>query len=618
MATAVSQAIRRREHLVVEAGTGTGKTLAYLVPLLEARQQAIVSTGTRTLQDQLFHRDLPMLGRALGRPATVRLLKGRSNYLCRQRLDRTLAGGAGTLGAGLLRDLAKVRSWAQQTSSGDVAELADLSEESPLWPRITSSLDNCLGSECPHFDGCFVVKARQAARDADIVVVNHHLLLADLSIKEEGFGRLLPGIEVAVVDEAHHFPDVAQGFFNVSLGARQLADWSADLRAELDIAGARDAGLVDALRSLEADLARAEGCLPREPGNLAWDQADRGLADSLAELGEQLEELAGELAPLSDETAGLRRCRDRAGRMAEAAQAILSADSDVALRWIRRTPRGFVLNMTPLDTSTQLADLLQAQACSWIFTSATLAVGEDFSHFTTRLGLPDLATRHIPSPFDFARIARLYLPDSLPEPSTPGYTARVVEAALPLLEASRGRAFLLFTSHRALREAADLLDRDPDFDFPLLIQGTAPRSQLLAQFAATPDAVLLGTATFWEGVDIRGHGLVLVAIDRLPFASPGDPLLAARLDAIRASGGNPFRDYQLPQAVLTLKQGVGRLIRDYHDAGVVMICDPRLTQRPYGRIFLASLPAMPVIRDSAAAEAFLRDLAPPLTEGVAR
>ena len=606
MAEAVATAIDRREHLVVEAGTGTGKTLAYLLPLLDAGQRAIVATGTRTLQDQLYHRDLPTVARALGRAATVRLLKGRGNYLCLQRLERSrLAVPSGTT-RGWHRDLARIESWAAATRSGDIAELGGIGDDSSIWPQVTSTVHNCLGSDCPFYRDCFLVKARQAAREADIVVVNHHLLLADLAIREGGFGELLPGADVAVVDEAHHFPDVAQGYFNTSIASGQVRDLLADIRDELAASGHGSLAVDETLTQLRDSLARLAEGLPAGPDTRPWRDDEAGLYQPLAELAEQLDDLAVSLADLPDEGSALRRCRERARQTVSAAESILGADDDSALRWIRRSARGFSINLTPLDTSSQLAELLESQQCSWVFTSATLAVGEDFSHFRQRLGLADIDCRRIPSPFDFARIARLYLPDGLPQPDDPGYTAGVVAAARPLIEASGGRAFLLFTSHRALRLAAEVLAEDSSFGYPLLVQGEAPRSRLLEEFATRANAVLLGTATFWEGVDIRGDGLVLVVIDRLPFASPGDPLLAARLDAIRRAGGNPFRDYQLPQAVLALKQGVGRLIRDYDDHGVVMICDPRMLRRSYGKVFMDSLPPMPVLREPDAACAFLQ------------
>lgn len=605
MAQAVAAAIREGRHLVVEAGTGTGKTLAYLVPLLLAGRRSVVSTGTRTLQDQLFHRDLPMLGAALGRPARVRLLKGRSNYLCHYRFEQ-LAGNdrPAQLTAATLR---RVRDWARQTDSGDVAELTGIPEASPLWPRITSTADNCLGTHCPFLGECHVARARQAAREADIVVVNHHLLMADLTMKEEGFGRLLPGAEAVVVDEAHHFPDVAQGFLNLSLGAGQLLDLAGDVRAEALAAGAWSTDLGAVVDQLDTATRSARAGLQGAAQELDWDAAGADFQSALEVVTDDLDMLAGELEPLGESSSGLARCRERAASLAASARRLLDAPADESVRWVRVTARGFNVNATPLDASGQIHALLESQASTWVFTSATLAVGEDFTHFTGRLGLGEVATRQVPSPFDFGRIARLYLPAGLPDPAQPDYTDRVIDAVLPVVAASRGRAFLLFTSHRALRRAAELIRAVPDFGLPLLVQGEAPRSRLLDEFARRDNAVLLGTATFWEGVDIRGHGLVVVMIDRLPFASPGEPLLAARLQAIRNAGGNPFRDYQLPQAVLSLKQGAGRLIRDYSDYGVVMLCDPRVQSRSYGRVFLRSLPPMPVIRELAEVEDFLAD-----------
>jgi ATP-dependent DNA helicase DinG len=605
MAEAVSQAIRESEHLLVEAGTGTGKTLAYLVPLLLAGQRGIVSTGTRTLQDQLFHRDLPMLGTALGRPARVRLLKGRANYLCHYRLERLLAGELpARVSASALR---RVRAWSQQTRSGDVSELAGISDDSPLWPQITSTADNCLGGRCAFLADCHVAKARQAAREADIVVVNHHLLMADLTMKDSGFGQLLPGADAVIVDEAHHFPDTAQGFLNLTLGSGQLLDLGRDLRTEALDSGCWSADIEAGVGRLDTLVRSARAELGERVREVDWESAGTEFSAALGGIAEELEALGSELGLLEELEGGLARCRDRTKALADEAQSLLQTSDDDYVRWVRVTGRGFVATATPLDASGQIQALLEGQAASWIFTSATLAVGDDFSHFIGRVGLTGVSTRQVPSPFDFGRIARLYLPRGLPDPSQHDYTDRVMASIRPVVAASRGRAFLLFTSHRALRRAAELLRDASEFDYPLLVQGEAPRSRLLDDFARLENAVLLGTATFWEGVDIRGDGLVLVVIDRLPFASPGDPMLAARLQAIRNAGGNPFRDYQLPQAVLSLKQGVGRLIRDYSDYGVVMICDPRLESKSYGRVFLNSLPPMQVVHEVADVEDFFAE-----------
>ncbi len=597
MAEEVRVALAGRRHLVVEAGTGTGKTLAYLVPALLSGQRIIISTGTKTLQDQLFHRDLPTIGKAFGRPVDARLLKGRANYLCRYRLDALQAGGAeGRDGAAELPP--PLVRWAARTRTGDISEMAGMEEDSALWPRVTSTVDNCLGSRCAWFEDCHVVAARQAAREADLVIVNHHLLMADLTMKEEGFGDLLPGADAVIVDEAHHFPKVAQGFFNVSVGSGQVHDLLGDARAEAVRAGMFDADLDRILHGVERAVADARLTLPEQPGTIGWLEAGEPFAASIPELADAIGGLRDRLAQFAGDHAGLQRCEERAGALQDALGRFVEADEEM-LRWIRRGRRSFTVNVTPLDTSDDLRGLLFARPCTWVFTSATLAVRDDFHYFTSRLGIAatDISARRIPSPFDFSRIARLYLPGGMPDPNSDAYTERVVRAMKSAVEVSRGRAFLLFTSHRALRRAADILAADPQFDYRLLVQGALPRPRLLEQFSRLDRPVLLGTATFWEGVDIRGHDLVLVAIDRLPFASPADPMLAARLESIRNHGGNPFRDYQLPEAVLSLKQGVGRLIRDYDDYGVVMICDPRVTDKSYGRAFLDSLPPMAITRE---------------------
>lgn len=602
MAEAVADAIRSGENLVVEAGTGTGKTLAYLLPALLSGRRAIVSTGTRTLQDQLFHRDLPTVCRAIGRQADTVLLKGRSNYLCLHRLETArFEDGSDP------RELAVIEKWAALTRSGDIAEVDGVAEDSMVWSRVTSTVENCLGAQCDFYSRCHVVAARQAAMEADIVVVNHHLLLADMVLKEEGFGELLPGVEAVIVDEAHQFPEVAQTFFNRTVSSRLLQGLADDMRAEALKAmppAAEACELADRLLRAVADTRLA---LPRRDGNLQWEEVAGALDPCIDELILVLDDLIDWLGAHGGDVAGLRKCLERTRAASERLDGISRGDESAGLRWIALSRRGFVLNYTPVEVAASLQPLIEGFSCAWVFTSATIAVGEDFRHFIAGTGLSDPQTLALPSPFDYPRNSLLFLPDGLPEPNSGDYTVSVIRCVLPLLAASRGRAFLLFTSHRALREAAGLLRDEPDFDRPLLVQGEGPRSRLLEQFAALEAPVLLGAASFWEGVDIRGDALVLVVIDKLPFASPGDPLLKARLEAVRQRGGNPFREFQLPQAILGLKQGVGRLIRDYDDKGVVVVCDPRVSSKPYGRAFLNSLPPFTRTRDSGAVIEFLEN-----------
>ena len=608
MAAQVAETLATRESLLVEAGTGVGKTFAYLVPALLSGRRVIISTGTRSLQDQLFTRDLPVVAAAIGRPVDICLLKGRSNYLCRHRLD--LAAEEGRFPSrDEARWFARIRQWAVAPGDGDIAAVEGVPDDARVWSQVTSNSDNCLGSRCPEYQRCHLVDARRRALDADIVVVNHHLLLADMVLRDEGFGELLPGADAVIVDEAHQLPETAVTFFGVSVSARQLDNLIRDCKTEGLHAGASLGDVEAASDPLLRTLQDARLALAGRPGRQAWHDAQPGIDERCHELAAAASGLAEALQPLAGHSAGMDAVIRRAETAAEGLERIADGAEADAVRWYESFSRSFVLHMTPPDAADALGRRIGEQGGSWIFTSATLAVGDDFSHYATRLGLPEAHSLRLDSPFDFRRNARLYLPTEMPEPASRDYTRAVVEAARPLLEASGGRAFLLFTSHRALREAAAVLRSEGDSlaSFPLLVQGDEPRDKLLERFRKLGNAILLGTSSFWEGVDVRGDALALVVIDRLPFASPGDPLLQARLQAIRQSGGQPFRDFQLPQAVIALKQGVGRLIRDYEDRGVVMICDPRLSGRSYGRAFLNSLPPMPVIRDCGTACAFLRD-----------
>ena len=604
MARMVDEALSHRQHLAVEAGTGIGKTFGYLVPALLSGQRTAISTGTLTLQDQLFKRDLPLLGAVVGRPVRVALLKGRSNYLCRQRLETARQGAVRD--PVLLDRLESVSHWVRATGHGDLTEMGDFSEDYSLRAWITSTTENCLGSRCPQLDDCFLVEARRRALAADVVVVNHHLLLADLTLKEAGFGQLLPDLDAVIVDEAHQLPEIAQQFFGVSLGSRELQNLARDVVAETRAAGISGElePLADALTRAAAD-ARLE--FGDHRGRLPWNACPSGVTRSLRDWEGALERLGTALEGTRDMNPGLQRCWERS-RDGIARLKALDDDESQGLRWVEVSRKSFAAHWTPLDVGAELGGRIQAHDAAWVFTSATLAVGEDFSHFLSRVGVPEAASAVLPSPFDFQENARLYLPQGLPQPAAPDYVERVLACVWPLIEAAGGGAFLLFTSYRALNAARAWI-AGRALPGPLLVQGEGPRTELLTLFRSTTNAVLLGTSSFWQGVDVRGPALRLVIIDKLPFASPGDPLIQARLHAIRRDGGDPFTEFQLPQAVLALKQGVGRLIRDFSDRGLVVICDPRLRTRGYGRLILESLPAMPLLEEQDQALDFIATLA---------
>jgi ATP-dependent DNA helicase DinG len=599
MAEQVALALRARGRLIVEAGTGTGKTFAYLVPALLSGRRVIVSTGTRNLQDQLFHRDLPTVARAIGRPVRVALLKGRANYLCRHRLELAEQQSAARgLRKEVARGLAKVREWSRITRQGDIAELAQLSDSDPVWQWVTSTRDNCLGPECPSFDRCHVVQARREAQAADVVVVNHHLLMADLVLKEEGFGDLLPGADAIVIDEAHQLPEIAANFLGFAVSSRQLQSLSRDVAAELVLTGARHDVPATFAQTLDRHLYDLQDALrgPRErTDSTEWPAA---VVESVERLQGLLDEFVASLSEAAKDHAALAALRRRGAELAVRLRMLVAhedANEAASVRWAQTTTHGVSLHYVPVDVAEQLGALVEGHTSAWICTSATLAVGDSFDHFMGRLGMREATTVRFGSPFSYERQTLLYLPRGLDPPSSPRHTEQVIDAALPVLRAAGGRAFLLFTSHRALRDAAEILLRrlGATLPFPVLVQGDGPRESLLSKFREYGNAVLLGTSSFWEGVDVKGAALSVVVIDKLPFAAPDDPVLKARLDAIEQRGGSPFFEEQIPQAVIALKQGVGRLMRDPNDFGVVMLCDQRLRTRAYGRIFLESLPPMP-------------------------
>lgn len=609
LAAEVGKALEDHEVLVAEAGTGTGKTFAYLVPALMSGKRVLISTGTKTLQDQLYHRDLPAVRDTLGMPVKAALLKGRANYLCRHRLALLSHSEQGLFDSrDGLKELDRIQAWASETNTGEIAELSAVPETSSLWPQVTSTADNCLGQECPEYSRCHVLEARRRAQEADVVVINHHLLLADMLLKEEGFGSLLPGVDAVIVDEAHQLPEIATQYFGSNLSSRQCGELFQDVRKEYREAAGDMPDFIEVLETAQSALTSTQELLGHGAGRFEWqafpdrESACRGLeafAGALRALQAGLEQIAVR-------SRGLENCRQRMESITLRLQMFLDqGEAGDYVRWVERYSRNYSLNLTPLDAAQRFQAGMEQGQSAWIFLSATLSINGNFSHFRERLGLERTQEILLDSPFDYAHNALLYLPQKMPDVTDAGYTSAVVDAVLPVLQASGGKAFLLFTSHRALQEAADRLRGM--LDYPLLVQGEAPRHRLLEEFRVLGDAVLLGTSSFWEGVDVKGRALSLVVIDRLPFASPGDPVFKARLDALRRQGRDPFMEHQLPLAVIALKQGVGRLIRDATDTGVLMLCDPRLTRKGYGRVFLASLPAMQRTRELDAVQAFLSE-----------
>src|SRR3981081_3779728 len=625
MAERVADALAARESLVVEAGTGTGKTFAYLVPALLCGARVLISTGTRTLQDQLFSKDLPLVAAALGRPARVALLKGRANSLCRYRLARAEEGGEqlALVDSGAARPrasnamLARIRRWARTTQRGDLAEVRGLSDSHPVWPQITATRESCLGVRCPEISRCHVVLARREALEADIVIVNHHLLLADLALKEDGFGDLLGSADAVILDEAHQIPDLATQFFGAHVSSRQVESLLKDVRLELSARTAAGSSGPEArqapaaVRAAEDALGQVRAASARATGRFAWDPGDFAVSAAVRGLMQALEDLAAALAG-ADIQSALAQLAARTAELAASLARIAAVDELEGARTLEVTARGFTLSLMPFDISERFRGLVQGRRGAWIFTSATLSLGEEFGHFTGRLGLTEAATLRIDSPFDHERQSLLYLPAGLPEPAAASYVAAVIDTAVPLIEAAGGGAFVLFTSHRALSQGPARL-RAPwahAAPYRLFVQGEAPRERLLQEFRADGNGVLLGTANFWEGVDVKGQALRLGGIETLPSSSPDDPLVRARIDHLQATGGNAFREYQLPEAALALKQGAGRLIRSEDDYGVVVICDPRMMGRGYGRVFLAALPTMTVTQDPEEAVRFLHRHAP--------
>ncbi|ULF81797.1 ATP-dependent DNA helicase [Vibrio alginolyticus] len=607
MAEAVSSAIKDQTQLVVEAGTGTGKTFAYLVPALLSGKKVIISTGSKNLQEQLYHRDLPLMVNALGFYGQVALLKGRSNYLCLDRLSRQMVEShTNESDPTLLTQLVKVRAWSSETKTGDLGDCDDLPEDSMIIPTITSTNDNCLGKECPSYTDCFVLKARKRAMDSDIVVVNHHLFLADLAIKETGFGELIPEADVFVFDEAHQLPDIASEYFGQSVSSRQIHDLAKDIeiayRTEAkDMRQLQKVG--DKLMQSAMDMRIVLG----EPGFRGnWREAlqSGSIKRELLRLTDSLELAIDVLKIALGRSQLLDTAFERANLIKGHIDRVCDVDITGYSYWYDTSPRHFALHITPLSVADKFHEQIEIKQGAWIFTSATLAVSGDFKHFTERLGLKPTKQFSLPSPFDYQKQARLCVPRYLPEPNSNGLADKLVRMLAPVIEENDGRCFFLCTSHSMMRELGEKFREV--LELPVLMQGEMSKQKTLAEFMELGNALLVATGAFWEGIDVRGDALSCVIIDKLPFTAPDDPLLKARIEDCRLRGGEPFAEVQIPDAVITLKQGVGRLIRDQKDHGALIICDNRLVTRDYGGIFLGSLPPIPRTRDLDGIKAFLK------------
>ncbi len=618
MARAVAHAISRRGTLLAEAGTGTGKTFAYLVPALLWGGKVIISTGTKNLQDQLFLRDIPVVRKALNAPVTVALLKGRANYLCHLHLERTQQNGRLTAreDGGYLREIAR---FAKTSATGDKSELSRVPENALIWNLVTSTRDNCLGAECTHYQDCFVMKARKEAQQADVVVVNHHLFFADVALKDTGVAELLPSANTVIFDEAHQLPDTATLFFGDTVSTSQVMELCRDVLAE-GLSHARDgADWALTIAPVEKALRDLRLAFPAEGVKLAREQIAESspFFPALAHLKAMLTQMTDVLASQAERAETIEQCRVRAVELGARLAAWAPSDDPeqraVKVLWVDAFSQSLQLHQTPLSIAPVFSKQREGPPRAWIFTSATLAVKNDFTHYSEQLGLTGEPAMSWPSPFDYSRQALLYVPADLPSPNSPVYTDAVVAAALPVIEAAGGRAFLLCTTLRAVKRAAELLREvfaARELPWPLLVQGELGRTELLSRFRAAGNAVLVGSQSFWEGVDVRGDALSVVIIDKLPFAPPDDPVLAARIADMERRGLNGFMHHQLPEAIISLKQGAGRLIRNERDQGVLMICDPRLIAKPYGRRIWQSLPPFARSRELSTVQAFLQRMPP--------
>ena len=617
MAKAIAHAIDSQTTLIAEAGTGTGKTFAYLVPALMWGGKTIVSTGTKNLQDQLFLRDIPTVRAALQAPVSVALLKGRSNYVCHYHLERTLQNGRMTSrdDVGHLREISR---FIKMTSSGDKAELAKVPENAMIWNLVTSTRDTCMGAECQYYQDCFVMKARKEAQQADVVVVNHHLFFADVALKDTGVAELLPSANTIIFDEAHQLPDTATLFFGNTVSTSQILELCRDVLAE-GLAHARGIDWAKTVTVVEKAARDLRLTFPQDIVRLSLPQIapSSDFFPALDTLKDELDGMVAVLETQAERAETLEQCRVRGVELAQQLSGwkfdpkAKVAAGEEAVFWVEAFSSSLQLHKTPLSIAPIFNNQREGTPRSWIFTSATLAVKNDFKHFSEQMGLTGEPSHTWPSPFDYGQQGLLFVPQNLPQPNSLGYTDAVIDCALPIIEAAGGRTFFLCTTLRAVKRAAERLAdefKQRGLNFPLFVQGDKGRTELLDQFRAAGNGVLIGSQSFWEGVDVRGDALSLVIIDKLPFAPPDDPVLAARIEVMEKQGKNGFMHHSLPEAIINLKQGAGRLIRDEGDRGVLMICDPRLISKPYGKRIWQSLPPFKRTRDTSEVVEFFRNL----------
>jgi len=607
LANKIVEAITNEQHLIAEAGTGTGKTFAYLIPALLAEKKVVISTGTKALQDQLFYKDLPLVKNSLKTPIKIALLKGRQNYICQHHLlantDQLRFLNKETISA-----FQQIRTEHARTKFGETNEIKSIPEDNEIWRHVTSTRENCLGQECQFYQDCYVNKARKRALDADVVVVNHHLLLADYQLKEDGFGELLPETDLIIWDEAHQIPEIATRFYGQTISSRQILDLANDIDVEYLLNAKDMKQLSQAAHQVSKSIKDMRLALGNSGLRQAWATVafDKSCQQAIEQVKTALTDLAAPLELAAGRSKNLESYWERLQELTIVFEKLTQQPDANTIHWFETFTHSFMIHQSPLIVKNAFQKTLEDLDATCVFTSATLTVNRSFQHYLEQLGLEKNITLQVDSPFDLLEQGLLYVPRGIPDPKSPDYINRIVDAAIPVINAAKGRTFFLFTSYYGLNQAAELLKTQ--IDYPLFIQGTKPKDQLLKDFVESGNGVLLATTSFWEGVDVRGQALSCVIIDKLPFSVPDDPIHKARSESLRQQGKQPFFTYSLPQAVIMLKQGVGRLIRDVDDKGVLMLCDPRIIGKDYGRIFLETLADYPRTRDLQKAMRFLEEI----------